>query len=232
MSLHVAFIPDGNRRWARAHAMVPWEGHAVGAKGFRPLLRCAIENGVTHLSVWCASRSNLTKRPTQEVKFLYKVLEEYFDSLHDAPEIHEHRVRVTVIGAWEEFQPPSLIASIKRIQDETRKYDDVHLTIFDAYDGITEMTDAVAAIAEAKAKDPSLVVTPDLIKSNLYTADLPPVDLAIRTGGEPHWSGGFMMWDIANSHFHFSEKLWPDFKDEDFVAALNEFKNRERRQGA
>ena len=174
---------------------------------------------------------NLTKRSHEEVKFLYKAFESMFNELYDAPEIYSYDVRIQAFGEWESFQPSSLVASIRRIIEKTKEHRRHLLNLFDGYDGISEMTRAVQTIADLKTVAPDLKVTPELIKAHLYTRDLPPVDLVIRTGGEPHWSGGFLMWDIANAHFHFSEKMWPDFDEKDLLAALEDYRKRERRLG-
>jgi undecaprenyl diphosphate synthase len=93
------------------------------------------------------------------------------------------------------------------------------------------MCSAVQNIAELKTTDSDLVVDSGLIKSQLLTKDLPPVDFLIRTGGEPHNSGGFMMWDVADAQLFFSEKLWPDFSNDQLKNAIMEYTRRERRMG-
>ncbi|OGL67211.1 di-trans,poly-cis-decaprenylcistransferase [Candidatus Uhrbacteria bacterium RIFCSPHIGHO2_01_FULL_63_20] len=228
---HVAIIPDGNRRWAKRHGLKPWEGHDAGARRFRPILRAAFEEGVYCVSAWIASRSNLTTRSKVEVEFLYQVLERFFLELTEVPELSEHGVRVQVFGQWREFQPPGLVKAIEGVIEKTKRNDRHPLNFFDAYDGVSEMTDAIQRMVDEGRKDPRFAVEPSIIKRHLLTKDLPPVDLVIRTGGEPHWSGGFMMWDIAEAQFHFSDKMFPDFGAEDFRAALEEYRSRERRQG-
>ncbi|TAK03319.1 di-trans,poly-cis-decaprenylcistransferase [Patescibacteria group bacterium] len=228
---HVAIIPDGNRRWAKAHGLNPWEGHDAGARRFRPILNAAFKEGVYCVSAWVASVSNLTNRPKIEIDFLYKVLEEFFLDLQEMPEVHEYGVRVQAFGSWRESQPASLVKAIEGVIEKTKSNDRHLLNIFDGYDGISEMTQAVEQIVEEGRKDPSLRVDVETIKRHLLTKDLPPVDLLIRTGGEPHLSGGFMMWDIADAQLHFSEKMFPDFGEEDFLAALKDYRSRERRHG-
>lgn len=227
---HIAIIPDGNRRWAKSNALKPWQGHQAGMKGFIPLLKVALEHDIYALSAWMASIDNLQKRPQKEIDVLYKVFEELFDLLDSTPEVMEHEVRVVALGDWKSFQPKSLVDKIEAIQEKTKHHTKHRLTLFDGYDGITEMTRAVQSIVD-QSRSNELEITPELIKKNLFTHDLPPVDLVIRTGGEPHWSGGFMMWDIANAHFYFSDTLWPDFSDQEFRAAIEDFKERGRRFG-
>jgi len=208
-----------------------WQGHEEGFQRFRPILQAAIKEEIPYVSAWMCSKDNLTKRPPEEVAFLYNVFQRMFDEIGTMPEIDTHHIRVRALGEWEAYQPAKLVDAIHNIEARTASHDKFFLTLFDAYDGISEMTRAMSAIAEQKQANPSLEVTPELIKANLYTKDLPPVDLVIRTGGEPHWSGGFLMWDIANAQMHFSEKMWPEFDANDFLAAIEEYRERERRHG-
>ena len=100
-----------------------------------------------------------------------------------------------------------------------------------AYSGIDEIKEAVKQIANSKAQSANLEIDENLIKNNLWTKDLPPVDLVIRTGGEPHNSNGFMMWDTADSQFYFTETLYPDFSPEEFKKAVSIYQKIERRLG-
>lgn len=224
---HVAIIPDGNRRWAKAQGLAVWRGHEKGVQSFRPIIQTALKEGIPHLSAWMCSKDNLQKRPTEEVDFLYKVFAQLFRDLGEMPELDTHNIRVQAFGEWETHQPPELVAAIKALMERTKHHDQFFLNLFDAYDGISEMTRAVSAIVQEGVED----VTPAVIKAHLYTKDLPPVDLAIRTGGEPHWSGGFLMWDVANAQMHFSDLMWPDFGASAFEAVLEEYRSRDRRHG-
>lgn len=228
---HVAIIPDGNRRWAKAQGLAVWHGHEKGVQGFRPIIQTALKEGIPYLSAWMCSKDNLQKRPKEEVAFLYKAFTQLFKDLEEMPELDTHKIRVQAFGEWETSQPPALVASIKALTERTKTHDRFFLNLFDAYDGISEMTRATASIADAKSKDPALEITPETVKAHLYTKDLPPVDLAIRTGGEPHWSGGFLMWDVANAQMHFSDLMWPDFGAAEFEKVLEEYRSRERRHG-
>jgi len=116
--------------------------------------------------------------------------------------------------------------------DATKDYSKLFLNIFLAYSGTDEMLEAIRSITE-KAKDAKskIQITPELLKQHLFTKDLPPVDLLIRTGGEPHLSAGFMMWDCADTQLYFTEKYWPDFTTSDFDSALADYATRGRRFG-
>lgn len=226
---HIAIIPDGNRRWAREKGLEPWKGHDAGAENMEQLARWAFDNGVFCLSFWGSSLENLQKRPLREKQELLRIYEEYFKKLMVDEDIHRNRVRINVIGKWEEQFPRSLKKILKEGIEKTAAYDGHELNFFLAYSGDDEMLETVRAIVKngIAAKD----ITGETIKQHLFTRNLPPVDLLIRTGGEPHLSAGFMMWDVANSQLYFSDKYFPDFDQQELVAALAEYARRGKRHG-
>ncbi len=226
---HVAVIPDGNRRWAKARGMKPWEGHEFGAKNTEKLIRRAFKIGIKCLSFWGSSLENLKKRPFQERRALLGIYERYFKQLLDSKEIHENEVKMNFIGKWEEQFPERLKKVIQECLQKTKNYKKCFLNFFLAYNGDDEMLEAVKSIA--KKYRLGAKITGDTIKENLMTKDLPSVDFLVRTGGEPHLSAGFMMWDIANSQMCFSRELYPDFNEEKFEKAIGEYDKRERRMG-
>lgn len=226
---HIAIIPDGNRRWARELGKEPWEGHFEGAKNTEEIIERAKKLGVRCLSFWGSSEDNLKKRPLAEKKALLDVYLKNFTRMLEGEEIHRDRVRVSIIGKWREQFPESLTRLLERIVEETKEYNDYFLNFFLAYNGDEEMLSAVRELVRS-GKDAGTLTGED-IKKNLWTRDLPPVDYLIRTGGEPHLSAGFMMWDIANAQLFFSEKNYPDFGPDEFESAVLEFGNRVRRMG-
>lgn len=229
---HIAIIPDGNRRWARKRGFQPWIGHRAGSKVFEDVLQKALEFGIPYLTFWGASWDNLTKRSRQEVDFLCEVFAERFKAIAKDKRVHENKVRIRVLGPWSEILPKQTQEAISRAIDSTREYGDYHLTFLLAYDGRQEIINCVQNILNAQAND--LKVDDDLIKQNLWTAELPAVDLVIRTGcqGDPHNSAGFMMWHTAYSQLYFTETLFPDFDADEFEKAVQNFSQRERRIGA
>ncbi len=127
--------------------------------------------------------------------------------------------------------PEEVKKSIQQAIDKTKNYNNMFLTFFLAYSGVDEMMQAIKNIVRLARNKKDLKITSQLIKDNLFTYDLPPVDYLIRTGGEPHLSCGFMMWDIADTRLYFSNKLWPDFTKKDFICAIEQYKKVERRFG-
>lgn len=226
---HVAIIPDGNRRWARGRGLEPWEGHEVGAKNFEKLINQALDRGIKCLSIWGSSMDNLLKRPIAEKRALLDIYKRYFKRLLDGEEIYKYEVRVNVIGHWEEQFPESLKATIREVIEKTRHYKKRMLNFMLAYSGTDDM---LWAIQKINAKyGAGVKITPEIIKENLMTAALPPVDFMIRTGGEPHNSNGFLMWDTADAQLYFFEKNFPDFEEAEFDAALADYATRGRRFG-
>ncbi|MBI3304771.1 di-trans,poly-cis-decaprenylcistransferase [Candidatus Parcubacteria bacterium] len=237
---HVAIIPDGNRRWAKERGLPGWIGHRYGARAFLANVREALKLRVPNVSFWASSKDNITKREATEVRHLLAIYKREFARLAKSHEIHDNKVRVNILGEWRRLFPDEVCRVFDKAIAATKEYARHNLNFFMAYDGQTEMLRAVESIvAQASgvagrgAKTGTAVaVTPALLKTNLYTRELPPVDLVIRTGGESHWSAGFMMWDCANAQLYFTDKLYPDFGAKEFHAAIEDYSRRERRFGA
>lgn len=229
MPNHVAIIPDGNRRWARSKGMEPWEGHEKGAKNFEKIIQSALRNGINCLSIWGSSMDNLLKRPVSEKKALLDIYGRYFKKILEGKEIHEHEASIRVIGRWEEQFPESLKRLIREAIEKTRHYKKRMVTFMLAYSGTDEMLEAIQKINDQYGK--GVRITEKILKENLMTKDIPPVDYLVRTGGEPHNSNGFLMWDTADAQLFFSPELFPDFDDKKFESALEEYARRQRRFG-
>jgi undecaprenyl diphosphate synthase len=233
---HVAIIPDGNRRWAKAKGLEPWIGHQVGAENARRILEEAKELEIPYFTLWIASLDNLIKRPKLEVDFLCQVFADYFTRLSREPEVHKNEVRIRAYGLLEEVFPQDVVAAVREAEKKTASYGRHHLSFLMGYDGQVEMIKAVEKIvAKALVANPHpKPVTKELILENLWTSDLPPVDLLIRTGtdDEPHWSGGLLMWQTAYSQFYFTNTYFPEFSKEEFRKAVQDYEKRERRLGA
>ena len=142
----------------------------------------------------------------------------------------KREVRVNVLGQWEKYFPLEVREAINKAREATMDYQTRNLNFLLVYNGIDEMMGAIQAITDG-GKGQKVRVTKKLIKQHLLTRDLPAVDLVIRTGGEPHLSNGFMMWDVADAELYFTDKYWPAFGTEDFQQALDDFAGRRRRRG-
>jgi undecaprenyl diphosphate synthase len=226
---HIAIIPDGNRRWARVKGLAPWKGHEAGAENSETLIREARRLGIRELSFWGSSVANLEKRPMTEKRELLRIYSEHFRKLLDDREIMDEGVMVRFIGRWKELFPDDLRRLLSDISEKTAGNSRYFLNFFLAYSGDDDMVEAFRNAAK-KAPSPERI-TVETVKSCLSTRDVAPVDLLIRTGGEPHLSAGFLMWETANAQLIFSGKNYPDFGAADFVAAVSEYERRERRLG-
>ncbi len=230
---HVVIIPDGNRRWAKKAMLQPWLGHRQGAKAFEKVLEKALELKIPYLTFWGGSWDNLTKRSNLEVNFLFKLYTEQFKKAANNKRIHQNKVKINVFGRWKEILPKETQKAIENIQDLTKDYNKYFLTLLLAYHGVDEMVECVQKIANL-AKDKTIKVSEKLIKENLWTRSLPPVDLLIRTGwqGDPHLSAGFMMWDTAYAQLYFTKTFLPAFGTKEFEEIIRDYSKRERRFGA
>lgn len=228
---HVAIIPDGNRRWASAHGKSAMEGHRAGTEAFRAIALHAADRGVKYLSAWGLSLENARRRSLKEVAGLMNIFRKEFHLLKSSDDIHSRQVRITVIGRWREKFPRLVIREIEEALEATAHHNKYFLNFFLAYNGTDEMVQAVQGIVEESRTPSPRKVTSEVIKHHLFTKDLPPVDLVIRTGGEPHLSAGFMMWDVADAELYFPEVYWPDFSPAQFDKALEFYASRERRFG-
>jgi len=226
---HVAIIPDGNRRWAKIHNRKPWDGHKEGAKCTEEIISASRTMGIQHLSFWGSSLENMTKRSLEERRALLKIYVENFTKLIENDDLHKNETRINIIGRWQEQFPGPLVKVLQKGITDTKEYKKRSLNFFLAYSGDDEMLGAVKVIAKNYG-DPK-EVTREVIKENLMTAELPPVDFLIRTGNDPHLSAGFMMWDIANAQLFFAEQLYPDFDVAAFKNAIAQYGARERRLG-
>jgi len=229
---HVAIIPDGNRRWARKKGLHPWIGHQTGVKAFEKILDKALELKIPYFTFWGGSWDNLTKRSKIEINFLFKVYAEQFKRAARDKKIHQNRVKINVFGRWKEILPKSTQGAIERAIEVTKDYNNYFLTFLLAYDGTDEMIDCIQKITKLAHKKP-IKVTEKLIKENLWTKDLPPVDLVIRAGCEsdPHISAGFMMWDTAYSQLYFTRTFFPAFTPKEFEKIIRDYAQRQRRFG-
>ena len=222
---HVGMILDGNRRWALKHALKPWEGHKAGKENLQKMLYHWIDTDIKYLTLYSLSLDNFKNRNEIEKKFLLQVIQAGFDELVTDELIKKGEVNVNVIGRWE-LLPENLKKSIQKAIDATKDYNKKFLRFAICYDGQDELVHAAQNIANKEIE----TVTPETIKQNLFTKDLPPVDLLIRTGGEKRLSG-FLLWDASYAELYFTEVLFPDAVPDTFDEAVEEFKNRQRRFG-
>jgi undecaprenyl diphosphate synthase len=222
---HLAIIPDGNRRWAKAQGLPSLEGHRRGYDNIKDIGTWAIERGIKHLSVWGFSTENWN-RTVEEVGYLMKLIE--LALTKELKHYKLHGIRVRVIGSRERL-PEHVLCAINLVETETEENDKGNLYLCINYGGQAEIIEATKRLIEAGVSPEE--VTAERITKETWLADVPPVDLIIRTSGEYRLSG-FMSWSGGYGELLFLDKHFPDFDESDMDDAIETFKKRKRRFGA
>ena len=225
---HVAIIMDGNGRWAKKRFLPRIAGHRAGVEAVRRVARAARELGLECLTLYAFSSENW-KRPASEVADLMALLRHFIQS--DLDEFHATGVRLRIIGNYRALDP-SLVEMIDNAMARTAGNSGPIIAIalnYGAQDELVRMAQTLArrvVAGEIAAEEIGL----DDVDAALYTADLPPLDLMIRTSGEQRLSN-FMLWQAAYAELYFTDMLWPDFDARALAAALDAFRLRDRRFG-
>lgn len=220
---HIAIIPDGNRRWAKERGLIASMGHrkAVEEGRLKSFYTAAKERGVKCVSLWGFSTENW-KRSEIEKKNLFEIFEEVIDSLNK--DLAQDKIRFIHIGRKDRL-PAILLAKIAKLQKETKEFGDFTLCLALDYGGHDEILRATQ-----KLHDSGLEPTEENFSKCLDTADLPELDLVIRTGGDQRLSG-FMPYQCVYSELLFLDKFFPDFDENDLIEAIENFGTRGRRFG-
>jgi undecaprenyl diphosphate synthase len=225
---HVAFIMDGNGRWARQRGLPRIEGHRRGVEAVRTVLETAWELGIQQITLYAFSAENW-KRPAEEVGALMGLLEWFLD--RETARLVENRIRLRTIGHVEAL-PPSVQQALTRAAAATAGFTEHTLVLALNYGSRDEVLEAAKAYATAVAEGRERVdgTSWDTFSRYLATAGLPDPDLVIRTSGETRLSN-FLLLQSAYAEFVFTPVLWPDFGRTELTAAVAEYGRRERRFG-
>ncbi len=233
--LHLAIIPDGNRRWARQQGLLPWQGHQRSAENFDAILQwCASDPRISVLTFWAFSTENW-KRDASEVKKLMELLERYLRK--ERLRLKEKGIHLVHSGRKDRLSP-SIATLLQEIEEETKSDPLFTFHIALDYGGKDEV---VRAIQKLQTHQPERVYPPavegslpavsdDDIRKHLDHPELPDIDLIIRTSGEQRTSN-FFLWQSAYAEWVFLEKHFPDLTTEDIDEALKEYAKRKRRFG-
>jgi undecaprenyl diphosphate synthase len=225
---HVAIIMDGNGRWAEARSLPRQEGHKAGAEPVRTVLRAARREGVRHLTLYTFSTENWN-RSHEEVENLFELLVKYLDS--ETLELLSSGVRLKAVGDLARL-PEVALSALREAERATSRNSDLVLTLALSYGSRAELAAAARSLAGKAAGgliDPA-AIDERLLSGELWSAELPDVDLLIRTGGDKRISN-FLLWHLAYAELHFTDTLWPDFGEADLLTALADFRSRKRRFG-
>lgn len=229
--VHVSMIMDGNGRWAKERGKDRVYGHIEGVESVRACVEAAIETGVKYLSVYAFSEENWN-RPQQEVDALMGLMVKAMSA--EMEKLHENGVRFVVIGNRERLAP-ELNAEIDSCMEMTAANETLTFIVFLSYSGKWDIMQAAkkmmaeAAVSPEKLED-ILNMPLDGFDRYLATAGIPDPDLIVRTSGENRLSN-YLLWQGAYSEFYFTEILWPDFRKDEFRAAVEEYAKRDRRYG-
>ena len=225
---HIAFIMDGNGRWAKKRLLPRTAGHKEGCKRIIEIIRLCIKYGIKVSSLYAFSTENWN-RPKDEIDFLFNYLKVFFEDYID--EFIEKGVQVRVSGDITKL-PIETQNIINKCVDLTKNLN-VHIfNICLNYGSRPEILRATKLIAEDVKKGiiNTNNIDDNLFKKYLYTKDLPEIDLLIRTSGEQRLSN-FLLYQLAYSEFIFTPTYWPDFKEKEFIDCLKEYESRDRRFG-
>ena len=229
---HIGVILDGNRRWARARDMGPWEGHWEGADTVEKFLDWCLELGINTITLYSFSTENF-KREKEEVEELFKLFDETLEKVLKSDRIHENKVRIRAIGRIKTL-PGNLQERIHMVEEGTKEYDQLYLNIALAYGGRAEIVDAARVIGEQikLGKINPEEIDENVIEANLYTSHLPypEPDIIIRTSGESRLSN-FLIWQSAYSELFFVDVYWPSFRKIDLMRAIRGYQMRQKRFG-
>ena len=225
---HIAFIMDGNGRWAKQRKMPRTYGHHEGTKTIRDIALSCNKLGVKAMTVYAFSTENFA-RPNQEVQYIFKLPKDFFESY--MKELMENNVKITTIGHLE-MAPQETQDIINKAIEKTSHNTGLILCFAFIYGGRDEIVWATKKIAQ-KVKNDELSINnidENIFNHELMTKDLPDVDLMVRTSGEQRLSN-FLLWQLAYAEFVFTDDYWPDFNEEELKKAIWLYQNRDRRFG-
>ncbi|HSD20670.1 MAG TPA: isoprenyl transferase [Anaeromyxobacter sp.] len=219
---HVAIIMDGNGRWAEARGLPRVLGHREGSEAVRAVTRAARRIGVEALTLYAFSAENW-QRPDQEVDALMSLLAEFLES--ERAEMMRNGIRLNAIGELDRL-PDDVREKLASVRAETAENMGMTLTLALSYGGRQEIVQA----ARRAAAEKGAALDAEDLEAALWTRGLPELDLLVRTSGERRISN-FLLWQCAYSELHFSDVLWPDFRDRELFLAIEDYQRRERRFG-
>lgn len=226
---HIAIIMDGNGRWAKKRFMPRIAGHRVGVKSVRRAIQFCVRHKIDALSLFALSVENFKSRSEIEVKFLVALLSDLL--VKNLSEMHDNHIRIRLIGDLSVFES-SVQAQIEHAQTVTKNNTGLTLVIAVNYSGRWDIFQAAQKFSQYVIDhnvDPLTLSEKDYAPF-LCLHDLPEPDLLIRTSGEQRLSN-FMLWQFAYTEFCFIDAFWPDFDDQTFESAIENFQKRERRFG-
>jgi len=218
---HVAFIMDGNRRWAKKKKLKIIDGHKKGSEIVKKIVKKSLEFNIKYLTFFSFSTENWS-RSKDEILNLQTLLSFYLDS--EEEHFIKKKIKFSFIGEIDKFDN-NIKLKLKNLQVRTRPFNKLHFTLALSYGSRSEIVNSIKKIN----KNINLLTESDISKS-LMTKDIPDPDFVIRTSGEMRLSN-FLLWQVAYSELYFTKTLWPEFNTQKYVLALKNYINRKRRFG-
>jgi undecaprenyl diphosphate synthase len=222
---HIAIIMDGNGRWAVSRGLSRTTGHRKGVEAVRNIISGCQKKKIQVLTLFAFGVENW-KRPSKEVRNLFRIF--FLVLRKDIARLHENNIKLRIIGDRSVFNR-ALNSAIDEAQDLTKNNSGLILNIAVNYSGRWDLLNAMQKVLKNQT-GATLAVTEEAIAQELSLHGLPEPDLFIRTGGVQRISN-FILWELAYTELYFSSLLWPDFNENEFERALNDFSLRERRFG-
>lgn len=234
MTFHLAIIPDGNRRWAKQQGLMGYkELYDRGVEGMLDITQTAFDSGITHLSLWGSSHSNIADRAGDFYININRVFRDNIHRFAEHPVIEQYDVRVDIIGEWRDSMEPETVEAMEDAIEKTKHRRGHQLTILIDYSGNRERAAAFIAATQDEVKVSSMDDANTILHGYSWTHELPPLDLIVRTGSwqDPHNSAGFLSLLADEVQYNFPQVLWPDFTPELLGDIISDFNSRERRLG-
>ena len=222
--VHIAVIMDGNGRWAKQRGLKRKDGHKEGAESAKRILEYALRSGVQYLTLFAFSSENW-KRPIKEINALMNML--YENLIKEKDLLVKNDIKLQIVGDMERL-PPKLKIKLLETMELCRFHKKMQINLALNYGSRMEIINAVKKIVEENI--PSSKINEKLFSKYLFTSNCPDPDLLIRTSGELRISN-FLLYQIAYSELYFTPTLWPDFRLREFLKAILDFQERERRFG-
>jgi len=229
MPQHIAFIMDGNGRWAKRKGLPRLVGHNAGTETLKRIVKESKRLGIPYITFYAFSTENW-KRPTDEVNGLMNILVKFIQS--EIQEIHSNHIKINILGDIEKL-PTYAREQVDFATDLTKDNTEMHFNIALNYGGRDEIVQAVKMIVSDVQNHKLEIdkIDEKSFASYLYTNGMPDPDLLIRTSGEVRLSN-FLLWQLAYSELTFVDVFWPDFDEMAYQKAISDYQNRNRRFGA
>ena len=218
---HVAIIMDGNGRWGLKYKNSRNAGHKAGLKTVEKIIKETIKNKIKFLTLFAFSTENW-KRPKNEIKFLFKLLDNFIDN--KIGEFKKNNIKLKIIGDISNFNK-NLKKKLIDSEKKTLKNKKLQVNLALNYGSKNELVKAVKQLNKKK-----ISINLKNLEKNLYTSGIPDPDILIRTGNT-HRLSNFLLWQLAYTEIFFDKKLWPDFNERDYTKIITKYKKTKRNFG-